>query len=696
MIDTGVLNHSDLSSRLVGGNASASGYDFITNSTIANDNNGRDSDPSDPGDWNLTASCSVRDSSWHGTHVAGTIGAASNNATGVTGVDWYAKLLTARVLGRCGGYTSDIVDAIAWSAGATVPSAPNNTNPAKVLNMSLGGDGACSTSEQTAINTAVSRGAIVVVAAGNENQNVSNSSPANCNNVLSVAALTQNGNKASFSNYGSLIDIAAPGIDIHSTVDSGSTIPTNSNAYANYQGTSMAAPHVAGVVSLMLAAQPNLTNGTIPTANVSAVIESNLKASARPFPSGSTCTTSLCGAGMLDAYRAVMAVKTAPTAHAGNDQATLIGTTVNLNGSASTNNSYGTTTLSSYTWTQTAGSPVTLTNANSATPSFTAPVANETLTFQLAIKNDVGLTATDAVNIAVSAVKFISKLNVQPNSSIESETITLSGLSGSTPITVSGGAYKIGNNGYTTNQGNVNNGDKITVRHTSANTNNGTTTTTLTIGSITSTFSSTTITGADTDGDGIPNTDDTSPSDAKTATPNSLRGGDIIITAPNNLRNVIVRSDTDADLPTTGKPSSANYTFPDGIIQYEAINVTNGASIAVTLTFPNIVPANSKIYKITGTGGYSEFTNAVISSNQVTLTLTDGGIGDADGIANGIIVDPIAVGIPTSSSSGGSTSVSNGGGGGGGGGGSLNLPTLLGLMLAGILGLRQRHRRNNT
>src|SRR5262249_18704579 len=140
-------NHPDLAGRYVGG------YDFITNAQVANDGqfttatNDRDPDPSDPGDWitaaesasDFFAGCPIANSSWHGTHVAGTIGAASGNGTGVAGINWVSKILPARVLGKCGGYLSDIADAIQWSAGLSVPGVPNNPNPARVLNLSLGG-----------------------------------------------------------------------------------------------------------------------------------------------------------------------------------------------------------------------------------------------------------------------------------------------------------------------------------------------------------------------------------------------------------------------------------------------------------------------------------------------------------------------------------------------------------------------------
>ncbi|MEE7566353.1 S8 family serine peptidase, partial [Xanthomonas sp. Kuri4-3] len=182
-----------------------------------------------------------------GTHVAGTIAAVTNNAVGVAGTAYNAKIVPVRVLGRCGGYTSDIADAIVWASGGSVSGVPANANPAEVINMSLGGSGTCSTTYQNAINGAVSRGTTVVVAAGNSATNVSSSVPANCANVIAVAATTSAGAKASFSNYGTGIDVSAPGQGILSTLNSGTTTPGNAS-YASYNGTSMAAPHVAGVV----------------------------------------------------------------------------------------------------------------------------------------------------------------------------------------------------------------------------------------------------------------------------------------------------------------------------------------------------------------------------------------------------------------------------------------------------------------
>ncbi len=293
VLDTGIRPHADIASRLVGG------YDMIADATTANDGNGRDSDPSDPGDW---CPPNFPTSSWHGTHVAGTIGASTNNGMGVAGVDWNASLLTVRVLGKCGGYLSDISDGIYWASGLPVSGVPTNTNPADVINMSLGGSGSCGSTYQNAINAAVGNGSVIVVAAGNSNAPASNYRPASCNNVISVASSTITGDRAYYSNYGSAVDVAAPGGEtaissegVLSTLNTGSTTP-GSDSYAWYQGTSMAAPHVAGVASLMRAVDGSLTP---------AQIEQTLKTTARAFPSGSGCNSAGCGAGIIDAFDAL-------------------------------------------------------------------------------------------------------------------------------------------------------------------------------------------------------------------------------------------------------------------------------------------------------------------------------------------------------------------------------------------------------
>ena len=146
--------------------------------------------------------------------------------------------MPVRVLGTCGGYTSDIADGIVWAAGGSVSGVPTTSTPAKVINMSLGGSGSCSISTQNAINNAVGRGSTVVVAAGNSNADANNFNPANCNNVITVAATTRSGSRSSFSNYGSVVDLSAPGSGILSTLNSGTTTPASPN-YAAYNGISI-------------------------------------------------------------------------------------------------------------------------------------------------------------------------------------------------------------------------------------------------------------------------------------------------------------------------------------------------------------------------------------------------------------------------------------------------------------------------
>ena len=295
VIDTGYRPHADLSGQIL------QGYDFISSATIGNDGNGRDTDASDPGDRVVAGECyagsPASNSSWHGTHVAGTVAARTNNSLGVAGVAYNARIVPARVLGKCGGYTSDIADAITWTSGGSVSGVPANANKAKVLNLSLGGSGACDATTQSAINGARSRGSVVVVAAGNDNMNVSNASPANCSGVIAVAATGKTGGRASYSNYGTLVDVAAPGGDgsysVISTLNSGTNAPGSDN-YAGYQGTSMATPHVAGVAALMFAAKPGLSPDQV---------ESMLKSTARAFPA----TCSGCGTGIVDATAAVNA-----------------------------------------------------------------------------------------------------------------------------------------------------------------------------------------------------------------------------------------------------------------------------------------------------------------------------------------------------------------------------------------------------
>jgi len=304
VIDTGILPHIELMSKTL------QGYDFISDVATANDEDARDDNASDPGDWCYDGDdcyatiLGESDSTWHGTHVAGTIAAQSDNAQGVTGINWEGKILPVRVLGKGGGDTSDVVDGMLWAAGIHVEGVPDNLNPAKVLNLSLGGDSSCSQAYLDAIERINATGAIIVVAAGNSNSDVLNSNPANCPGVITVAASSEDGSRAGYSNYGALIDITAPGGDrdknatIYSTLDGGATTPNYDNAYASNTGTSMATPHVAGIASL-------ITN-LIPEADY-ARVNCILQATARPFSVGSKddCSTDICGAGIVDATSAL-------------------------------------------------------------------------------------------------------------------------------------------------------------------------------------------------------------------------------------------------------------------------------------------------------------------------------------------------------------------------------------------------------
>ncbi|HET6783823.1 MAG TPA: S8 family serine peptidase, partial [Pseudoxanthomonas sp.] len=380
VLDTGITNHSDLNANIL------PGYDFIIDTAVSNDGNGRDSDPSDPGDWVTANQCggvhAAQNSSWHGTHVAGTVAAVTNNAKGVAGVAYSAKVVPVRVLGTCGGYDSDIADAITWASGGTVSGVPANANPAEVINLSLGGSGACGTTTQTAINGAVSRGTTLVIAAGNDNVNVSNASPANCNNVVAVASVTSTGARSSFSNYGALIDIAAPGSTIMSTLNTGTTTP-GSETYANYSGTSMATPHVAGVVALIQAVSA--------TPKTPAQVEALLKSSARPFPSTPSQTI---GAGIADAKAAVDAAgggggNVNPVA---NFTSSASGLTVSFTDTSTDSDG----TIASRSWNFGDGTTSTATN-----PSKTYSAAG-TYTVTLTVTDNGGATNTKTSTVTVS------------------------------------------------------------------------------------------------------------------------------------------------------------------------------------------------------------------------------------------------------------------------------------------------------
>ena len=255
VLDTGYVPHPDLVTGM------ANGYDFISDPLSARDGDGRDPNPRDEGDYAPYNLCkdqaNAHTSTWHGTSVAGIIGARGGNGMGIVGTADLARVQPVRVLGRCGGRTSDIADAIIWAAGGHVDGVPDNTYPAKIINMSLGTVSRCPAAYQRAIDIARSKGAIVVAAAGNGNTEASKYAPANCRGVITVGATTKAGTRASFSNYGTRVNISAPGEDILTLSMNSLNRPEFTKFSYDYEsGTSMAAPHV----SALLAQQ--LVNGT--------------------------------------------------------------------------------------------------------------------------------------------------------------------------------------------------------------------------------------------------------------------------------------------------------------------------------------------------------------------------------------------------------------------------------------------------
>lgn len=310
VVDSGITAHSDLDANVTGG------YDFISEPDRARDGDGRDADPGDEGDWQSAedecfAGSKAQSSTWHGTHVAGTIAAVSGNGVGVAGVAPEATVVPVRVLGHCGGLVSDIADGVVWAAGGSVPGVPDNPNPAEVINVSIGGPGSCGPTYQNAIDSARDHGATVVVSAGNDNADASTVQPAACAGVITVAATDREGNRAVFndtqeSNYGDAVEVAAPGGEttvtsedgILSTSNTGATTP-GGEIYRYLTGTSQAAPHVAGLAALMLS-RADLTPD-----QVSQLIQDN----ARPLPG--KCDLG-CGTGLIDAAATVEAVDAGP------------------------------------------------------------------------------------------------------------------------------------------------------------------------------------------------------------------------------------------------------------------------------------------------------------------------------------------------------------------------------------------------
>jgi serine protease len=447
VLDTGVrFEHPDLSGQLL------PGYDTVNDPVVANDGDGRDADARDPGDWTTAAENSDRNgkfyrcdpqrsgfaeespSSWHGTSTSSLVAAATNNASGMAGTAPGAKVLPVRVLGKCFGDDADILAGMRWAAGIAVPGLPTNPNPAKVINMSLGGAGACTAAYQAAVNEITAAGVLIVAAAGNSAGGPV-SEPANCAGVVGVLALRHAGTKVGFSDLGPEISIAAPGgncvnitagspclYPILTATNTGLRTPLSSawtDSFNATVGTSFSSPLVAGVAALMAARQPTLTPAQIRTA---------LRASARGFPTTGAdngddptpvaqclapvsgrdqlqcyCNTSYCGAGMLDAGRALQAVSGALARIDTSPVSPVAGAAVTFNGANSLPAAGA--TLGSYAWSLISGGGI-VTGFSSATNASTATVTPSgagSFTVQLQMTDSLGNSNTTTATVTVAA-----------------------------------------------------------------------------------------------------------------------------------------------------------------------------------------------------------------------------------------------------------------------------------------------------
>ncbi|MFO1375798.1 MAG: S8 family serine peptidase [Steroidobacteraceae bacterium] len=476
-IDTGVrFDHPDLK-RAADGGRLLPGYDFITADNdgsfrSANDSDGRDSDPSDPGDWitatdkntTLFADCDVTDSSWHGTRVAGILGALSNNSTGIAGTTWSAWILPVRVMGKCGGYDSDIIAGMRWAAGLAVDGVPTNAYPARILNLSLGSSGVCPESYQTVIDELAARGVVVVASAGNEGGQVS--VPGNCDGAIAVTGLRHVGTKVGFANLGPEVTVGAPGgncvnvnagepclFSIDTTLNAGTTGP-GANDYStqlDYNvGTSFSSPIVAGIAGLMVA-----VNGNLRTTQIIA----RLREGAQPYPAATDpnipvchvpanaadlqdfechCTATTCGAGMANARRSVAAAQR-PIAAIQLPSSVAAGQNVTLraSGSAAACNR----TLSSYAWSVVGGgaSPPAISGAGTDTATVAAP-ASGTLTLQLTVTDNTGATDSALVVLTSSSASSAAPANAGSAACPAAISVTPP----TTPITNSGGGGSTG------------------------------------------------------------------------------------------------------------------------------------------------------------------------------------------------------------------------------------------------------------
>jgi serine protease len=416
VVDSGILpDHPEL---VALGPRLLAGYDLVSELSVANDGGGRDADPRDPGDWidaadqanAVFAGCDLADSSWHGTFIVGQLAAATNNVQGVAGLNWGARVLPVRVSGKCGALVSDLLDGLRWAAGLPVSGVPANPNPARVINLSFGGDQPCSPAYQSTIDAVTNAGALVVVAAGNSDTTLTR--PADCRRVMTVASVRKDGAKAAYSSFGSRVALAAPGGSfaplgspdpdtawlLLSTDNSGTTVPM-ADVHGYKQGTSFAAPQAAGVASLMLAINPALSPRQLIERMKAGARSWSTAANLAPVACGTpgvgvcNCTTGTCGAGLLDAHTSVQ-LATGPAVVIKPLAQVEPGTVVTLDGSQSV--AIPGASITSYQWVQVSGPPVAITSATGAVAS--ATLASEaTYVFSLTARDNFNRVGEDTV-----------------------------------------------------------------------------------------------------------------------------------------------------------------------------------------------------------------------------------------------------------------------------------------------------------
>jgi serine protease len=428
VLDTGIrFEHPDLSGRVL------PGYDFVSGESAssfvsANDGDGWDADASDPGDWvsvpesqsGPLRNCDVGSSSWHGTRVAAMIGATTDNAAGIAGGLWSGQVLPVRVLGKCGGYDSDIIAGMRWAAGLPVSGTPPNPTPARIINLSLGSSGSCVASYRSAFTELSAAGVLVVASAGNDSGPVE--TPANCSGALAVAGLRQVGTKVGYSSLGSQVSISAPAgncpelettflcsYSLVTADNTGTTVPASSSYTDDFNyniGTSFSAPIVSAVAGLMYSVNNQLS---------AAEFTSRIKASARPFPppepglptcpsldpqtAQCNCTTTTCGAGIADAPGAV-AEALRPMARVVKPGGAEAGRNIALDGSSS--DAARNRVISAYAWTGVSGNPVFVGATNGSSATVAVPAVGR-VTVRLTVTDDLGRIDASDVTLGAAA-----------------------------------------------------------------------------------------------------------------------------------------------------------------------------------------------------------------------------------------------------------------------------------------------------